>query len=39
MSPGGMCYSGDAFKAKIDEILGDIEVIKTYIYDILVSSK
>jgi hypothetical protein len=30
----GMCCSGDIFQAKIDEILGNIEGVKTYIYGI-----
>ena len=34
----GMCNLGDIFQAKLDEILGDIEGIKTYIDDILVLS-
>ena len=37
--PMGMCAYGDIFQAKVDEILGDIEGIKTYIYDILVLIK
>ena len=32
----GMCTSGNIFQAKLDHILGDIEVVKTYIDDILV---
>ena len=35
----GMCTSGDIFQANIDELLGDIKGIKTYIDDILVLSK
>ena len=37
--PMGMCASGDIFQAKVDEILGNIEAIKTYIDDIIVLSK
>jgi Reverse transcriptase (RNA-dependent DNA polymerase). len=37
--PMGMCCSGDVFQAKVDQLLGDIEGIKTYIDDILVISK
>jgi hypothetical protein len=37
--PMGMCYSGDIFQAKVDQLLGDIEGVKTYIDDILVISK
>ena len=37
--PMGMCDSGDIFQAKLDKLLGDIEDVKTYIYDILVLSK
>ena len=37
--PIGMCASGDIFQAKVDERIGDIEVVKTYIDDILVLSK
>ena len=37
--PMGMCASGDIFQAKVDELLGDIEGVKTYIDDILVLSK
>ena len=29
--PMGMCVSGDIFQAKLDELLGDIKGIKTYI--------
>ena len=32
----GMCASGDIFQAKVDELIGDIEGIKTYIDDILI---
>ena len=35
----GMFSSEDIFQAKVDELLGDIEGVKTYIYDILVLSK
>ena len=35
----GMFSSGDIFQSKVDEILSDIEGIKTYINDILVLSK
>ena len=35
----GMCTSGDIFQAKVDELLGDIEGVKIYIIDIIVSSK
>ena len=35
----GMCASGDIFQAKVDELLGDIEIIKTYIDDIIVLGK
>ena len=34
-----MCASGDIFQYKVDELLGDIKVIKTYIDDIIVLSK
>ena len=37
--PMGMCASGDIFQAILFELIGDIEGIKTYIYDILVLSK
>ena len=37
--PIGMCTSREIFQAKVDNILGDIEGIKTYIDDILVLSK
>ena len=37
--PMGMSCSGDVFQAKIDELLGDIEVVKTDINDILVINK
>ena len=35
----GMFSSEDIFQAKVDELLGDIEGVKTYICDILVLSK
>ena len=34
--PMAMCASGDIFQSKIDELIGDIEGVKTYIYDIIV---
>ena len=37
--PIGMCTSGDIFQAKVDNLLGDIEGVKTYTDDILVLSK
>ena len=37
--PMGMCASGDIFQAKVDELIGDIEGIKTYIDDILILIK
>ena len=37
--PMGLCASGDIFKAKVDEILGDIGGVKTYIDNILVLGK
>ena len=37
--PIGMCASRDIFQAKLDELLGDIEGVKTYIDDILVLGK
>ena len=33
--PMGLCASGYIFQDKLDELLGDIEGINTYIYDIL----
>ena len=36
--PMGMCTLGYIFQDKLDELLGDIEGIKTYIDDILVFS-
>ena len=35
----GMCASGDILQSKVNELLGDIEGIKTYIDDIIVLSK
>ena len=35
----GMCASGDIFQAKVYKLLGDIKGIKTYIGDILISSR
>ena len=35
----GMCAEEDIFQAKVDELLGDIEGVKMYINDILVSSR
>ena len=35
----GMCASGDIFQSKVDELLGYIKGIKTYIYYILVLGK
>ena len=32
----GMCDSGDIFQDQVDELLGDIEGVKTYIDDIIV---
>ena len=37
--PMGMYASRDIFQAKVDDLLGDIEGVKTYIGDILVLSK
>ena len=34
-----MCASGDIFQAKVDKLIGDIEVVKAYIGDILVLIK
>ena len=36
--PMDMCASGNIFQAKVDELLGDIEGVKTYINDVLVLS-
>ena len=33
--PMGMCASEDTFQAKVDELLGDINGVKTYINDII----
>ena len=35
----GICTSGDIFQDKVNELLVDIEGVKTYINDILVLSK
>ena len=35
----GMCASGGIFQAKVDDLLGDIDGVKTYIDDILVFVK
>ena len=37
--PMGMCTSGDILQAKIDELIGDIDGVKTYIDDIIVLIK
>ena len=37
--PIGMCALVDIFQVKVDELLGDIEGVKTYIDDILVLIK
>ena len=37
--PIGMCASRDILQSKIDELLSDIEGVKTYINDILVLTK
>ena len=37
--PMGICASGDIFQAKVDELLGDIMGVKTYIDDMLVLGK
>ena len=37
--PMGLCASEDIFQAKLDELLGDIEGVKTYIDYILVLIK
>ena len=37
--PMGMCASGHIFQAKVDELLGDIESVKTYIGDIIILFK
>ena len=37
--PMGMCAAGDILQAKVDELLGDIKIVKTYIGDIIVLRK
>ena len=37
--PMGMCTSGDIFQTKVDELLSDIEGVKTYINDVPVLRK
>ena len=37
--PMGMCASGDILQAKVDKLLSDIKVVKTYIGDILILIK
>jgi hypothetical protein len=37
--PMSMCCSGDVFQAKVDQLLGDIKGVKTYIDNILVISE
>ena len=37
--PMGMCASGAIFQAKVDDIVGDIKGVKTYIYDLTVLIK
>jgi len=37
--PMGMCISGDIFSAKINELLGDLEGVKTYLDDVLAITK
>ena len=37
--PMGMCTSGDIFQAKVDELLSDIEGVRTYIKNILLLTK
>ena len=37
--PMGICAPGDIFQAKVDTLLSDIEVVYTYINDILVLSR
>ena len=37
--PMGVCASGVIFKAKLDDLLGDIKSVKTYIGGVLVLSK
>ena len=35
----GMCYSGDIFQAKVDNLIDDFEGVKTYINDVSVLIK
>ena len=37
--PMGVCDLGDIFQAKLDELLSDIEGVRTYINDIFVLIK
>ena len=37
--PMGICALGYIFQAKVDELLGEIKGVKTYIDDILVFTK
>ena len=37
--PMGMCAYGDIFQSKVDELLGDVKGVKTYIGDIIVLGK
>ena len=37
--PMDMCTLVDIFQNKVDKLIGDIEGVKTYIYDILLLSK
>ena len=37
--PMGMCTSGNIFQARVDELLSDIQGVKTYINDILILGK
>ena len=37
--PMGMCTAGIIFQAKVDELLGDIKIVKTYIGDIIFLGK
>ena len=37
--PMGICASGDIFQTKVNKLLDDIEVVKTYINDITVLGK
>ena len=34
-----LCYTGDTFQAKVDDLLGDIEGLKIYIEDIMILGK